>query len=132
MRHIRPDGGMEPIGQRIIEIPLDRTGAEIRDSKASFTAYVPTGSIARGEELASTGGNGKTIQCAICHGPELGGLGDVPGIAGRSPVYMVRQMVDIQHGVRGGASAALMQAVVANLTVEDMINLTAYVSSLDP
>jgi len=25
-----------------------------------------------------TGGSGKTIQCAICHGDELKGLGEVP------------------------------------------------------
>jgi len=132
MRHVKPEGGTEPIGQRIVEIPEDRTGAEIRDSHASFIAYVPPGSIARGEQLAATGGGGKTIQCAICHGAGLKGLGDVPGIAGRSPVYMVRQIVDIQHGARKGASAALMQSVVANLTVDDMIALAAYVGSLDP
>jgi len=45
---------------------------------------------------------------------------------------MVRQLIDIKHGVRAGSSAALMQAVVANLTEEDMVNLIAYVASLDP
>ncbi len=131
MRFVMPDGGMEPIGQRIVEVPVDALGANLRDSHASFIAYVPVGSVAKGQELASTGG-GKTIQCTICHGPNLRGLGDVPGIAGRSPAYMVRQLIDIKHGVRAGSSAALMQAVVANLTEEDMVNLIAYVASLDP
>lgn len=131
MRHAEPNGGMEPIGMRIVEIPTDSHGAELRDTHSPFIAYVPPGSLAKGEELATTGG-GKTIQCAICHGPGLKGLGDVPSLAGRSPIYMARQLFDIKHGTRAGTSAALMQGVVANLTEEDILNLVAYVGSLDP
>lgn len=131
MRHAEPDGGMEPIGQRIIEIPEDSHGAERRDPHSPFIAYVPPGSIATGEALSTTGG-GKTIQCALCHGPDLKGLAEVPGIAGRSPVYLARQMWDIKHGARTGTSAALMLAIVANLTYEDVIALSAYASSLEP
>jgi cytochrome c553 len=79
--------------------------------------------------LATTGA-GKTIQCTICHGQDLNGLGLVPGIAGRSPSYFVRQMYDLREGARVGVSAALMKPVVANLTVEDMLDLAAYVASL--
>lgn len=75
---------------------------------------------------------GCTIQCYICHGDDLKGLGDVPGIAGMSPFYMARQLWDIKYGARTGTSAALMLAVVANLTYDDVIALTAYVASLDP
>lgn len=131
MRHAVPGGGMEPIGMRIIEIPTDSHGAELRDSHSPFMAYVPPGSLAKGEELATTGG-GKTVQCSICHGADLKGLGDVPSLAGRSPIYMARQMFDIKHGARSGPSAALMQSVVANLTEEDILNLAAYAGSLDP
>jgi cytochrome c553 len=131
MRHAEPGGGMEPIGQRIIEIPEDSHRAELRDSHSGFIAYVPPGSVAAGRELATTGG-GRTIQCSICHGPDLRGLGDVPSIAGRSPIYMARQLWDIKYGARSGTSSALMLAVVANLTDEDVVNLTAYSASLDP
>lgn len=132
MRHIKPGGANEPIGNRIVEVPLDSIGADIRDSHASFTAYVPRGSIARGQKLATTGGGGKTVACSICHGPDLKGLGDVPGIAGRSPTYMIRQMSDIQRGLRAGSSAPLMQSVVAKLNLAEMIDVTAYIASLDP
>jgi cytochrome c553 len=131
MRHPIPGGGMEPIGLRIIEIPTDSDGAELRDTHSPFIAYVPPGTLAKGEELATTGG-GKTIQCAICHGPNLKGLGDVPSLAGRSPIYLARQMFEIKHGSRAGSSAALMQGVVANLTEEDVLNLAAYAGSLEP
>ncbi|MCY3730197.1 MAG: hypothetical protein OXF98_02550 [Rhodospirillaceae bacterium] len=131
MRHAEPGGGTEPIGQRIIEIPEDSHGAELRDPHSPFMAYVPPGSIAAGEALSTTGG-GRTIQCQLCHGPDLRGLAEVPGIAGRSPIYLARQMWDIKHGVRTGTSAALMLAVVANLTDEDVIALSAYAASLEP
>ena len=132
MRHPEPNGGMEPIGRRIIEIPEDSHLAERRDPHSAFIAYVPPGSIAAGLDLATTGTSGRTIQCFICHGNDLKGLGDVPGIAGMSPIYVARQLWDIQYGARTGTSAALMLAVVANLTYDDVIALSAYVASLDP
>src|SRR5437762_1744912 len=60
----------EPIGQRIIEAPDDTERTEsLRDPHSGFTAYVPTGSLKRGETLVTTGG-GKTTSCSVCHGPD--------------------------------------------------------------
>ena len=125
-------GGQEAIGQRIIEFPDDLEQFISRDSRSHFTAYVAPGSIQKGKLLASTGDNGRTVQCAICHGPDLKGLGPIPGIAGRSPSYIVRQLYDIQHGVRAGIGSALMKPTVEKLTLEDMITLAAYAASLEP
>jgi hypothetical protein len=44
-------GGTEPIGRRILEILADPFRTEIRDPHSGFIAYVPPGSIARGEAL---------------------------------------------------------------------------------
>jgi cytochrome c553 len=126
-----PGGGTEPIGQRILEMPEDFARTEIRDPGTGFVAYVPPGSIAKGEALVTTGG-GKTIACGVCHGETLRGLGPVPAIAGRSPSYLTRQMFDIQNGTRGGPWADLMDAVVADLTADDMVAIAAYVSSREP
>jgi cytochrome c553 len=125
------DGGREPIGQRIIEMPEDLTRTELRDSKSGFVAYVPVGSIARGEQLVTTGG-GKTTQCGICHGPDLRGLGLVPALAGRSPSYIVRQLYDLQHGARTGLWSPLMTGVVAGLSEDDMVAIAAYTASRNP
>ena len=54
-RQLHPEGGTEPIGQRIIQIPEDPLGTEIRDPHAGFIAYVPPGSIAKGEALVKGG-----------------------------------------------------------------------------
>ena len=71
----------EPLGQRILEIPDDLQVFESRDSRSTFTAYVPVGSLARGEALVTKGGPGKTVACAPCHGPDLKGLGPLQSIA---------------------------------------------------
>jgi len=131
MRYAHADGGSEPIGSRIIIIPDSAQGAQRRNPKSNFVAYVPPGSIASGQALAS-GGGGKTIACGICHGPALKGLGDVPGIAGRDPTYTFRQLYDMQQGRRKGDAVALMKAVVEKLSIGDMIALSAYTASLEP
>ena len=125
-------GGMEPIGTRIVETPEDLHRTELRDDASGFIAYVPSGAVARGENLATTGGNGKTEACSVCHGPQLRGLGPVPALAGRSPSYIARQLYDLQTGVRNGAWSDLMDAAVANLTIEDIVNIAAYTASIDP
>jgi cytochrome c553 len=123
----------EPIGVRIVETPENPERTEIlRDPRSGFIAYAPPGSVRRGETLVKTGGNGRTVECGVCHGADLQGLGPVPGIAGRSPSYLVRQMFDMQAGARRGEWADLMKPVVAKLTDEDFVNIAAYVSSRKP
>ena len=53
----------------------------------------------------------------------------MPGIAGRSPSYIVRQLYDIQQGTRKGTWSPLMKQVVDKLTQDDMIAIAAYVAS---
>jgi cytochrome c553 len=102
---IRLEGSeTEPLGMRIIESPEDFERTELRD---------PT-------------------QCALCHGANLEGLGPVPGIAGRSPSYIVRQLYDMQVGTRKGVWSPLMKPVVDKLTGEDLVAIAAYASSLVP
>ena len=134
--------GVEPIAGRIIETPEDEEQAEtLRNPRSGFVAYVPVGSIKKGEDLVTTGGmrivgnrivQGKTTACGTCHGVNLMGVADVPPIAGRSPSYLVRQLWDIQQGTRNGAQAQLMKLIVANLTPEDMVAIGAYVASRPP
>src|ERR1700675_2853866 len=109
----------KPIGSRIIEVPEDRARATSRDPHSGFIAYVPRGSVAKGEALVKTGGSGKTIQCAICHGDSLGGLGELPRIIGVSPLYAARQLYGFQAGTRNGSLDVLMKKVVANLNDDD-------------
>ena len=132
----------EPIDGRIIEVPADNVQAEqLRNPRSGFVAYAPVGSIARGRELVTTGGSmiignqvvqGKTTACAGCHGKDLMDKDDVPPLANRSPSYLARQLYDFLQGTRNGAQAALMRPVVAHLTHEDIVAITAYLASLGP
>jgi cytochrome c553 len=131
-RQRHPDGGTEPIGRRILEIPADPFRTEIRDPHSGFIAYVPPGSIARGEALAKGGPSGTTVSCAICHGERLTGLGEVPRLAGLQPLYVARQLFDMRYGSSAGKAAALMKAVVTDLADDDIIAISAYVASLPP
>jgi cytochrome c553 len=135
------DGGREPINGRIVEMPEDvEQGDTLRNPHSGFVAYVPPGSIKRGEDLVTTGGmtivgdkiaQGKTTACGTCHGTNLTGVvgADVPPIAGRSPSYIVRQLWDIQQGTRNGSQAQLMKLIVANLSSDDLIAIASYVAS---
>jgi cytochrome c553 len=129
--HLTSTPGTEPLGQRIIEVPESPEQFERRDGRSRWVAYVPPGSVDRGQKLVMSGG-GKTVPCSSCHGPDLKGTGPIPGIAGRSPSYLVRQLYDFRAGVRGGAGSALMKPVVEKLSIDDMISLAAYAASLAP
>lgn len=125
-RVVSPEGGTEPMGRRIVEVPVDVQRTENRDPHSPFLAYVPKGSVARGETLVKSG------QCVLCHGDKLTGLGEVPRIAGLQPVYIARQLICLQNGSSNGTNAALMKKSVANLSEEDIIAISAYLGTLPP
>jgi cytochrome c553 len=120
----------EPIGRRIIEVPVDQEDFERRDTHARFIAYVPIGAVAMGESLVS-GAPDRSLACAACHGADLKGAGNVPGIAGRSPSYIVRQLFDIQSGLRAGPQVAPMAEIARRLHTEEMAQIAAYLATLD-
>ena len=84
MRLPAPGGGKEPLGKRIITLPQDAERVENRDPHTGFIAYTPKGSLKKGESLVRSASD-KTIQCAVCPGEDLRGIGDVPRIAGLHP-----------------------------------------------
>ena len=60
-----------------------------------------------------TGGSGKSVACAICHGDTMKGLGNVPRLAGLHPIYIARQLYLFKDGTRNGVDAQLMKKPVA-------------------
>ena len=76
------DAGVEPIGERIIETPERTHDTEfLRNPRSGFIAYVPPGSLKKGESLVMNGitsAGGKVTACPVCHGSQLPGLGPVP------------------------------------------------------
>ena len=125
-------GGKEAIGDRVIEVSENLERTELRDPNSGFVAYVPKGSLEKGKALVTTGGDGQTMKCAMCHGPDLRGIGNTPSIAGRSPSQMTRQLIDFQDGNRNGPMAGMMKGVVAKLTIQDIVAITGYLASQAP
>jgi cytochrome c553 len=112
--------------------PKDPDRTIHRDPHSPFIAYVPPGSIARGEALVKSSGSGMSTPCATCHGGALEGLGEVPRLAGLQPVYLARQLICIQNGSRNGTDDASMKKVVEKLSEDDIIAISAYLGSLPP
>ena len=121
----------EEVGKRIIEF-ANSPAAVRQTAEPAFIAFVPDGSLSSGRTLVNTGGGGKTTACATCHGDRLQGKDDVPGIAGRSPVYVARQLYQFKTDIRKGPYADMMKNVAANLSDDDIIAVSSYVASLDP
>jgi len=128
----KPGAGDEALGKRLLEFAPDLARHEKRVDDLRYLAYVPPGSIRRGQSMAKFGGNGLTTPCTKCHGDRLQGLDMVPRLAGRSPSYLLRQLLGFRTGARSGATAMPMLAVVEKLDINNMIDVVAYAASLDP
>lgn len=128
MRVQAPGQATEPLGRRIVELPQNLERQMLRDPNSGTVAYVPIGAVARGKALAARG----PLTCASCHGPKLKGVGEIPSIAGRSPMYLFRQLYYFKSGDRNGALASLMKAEVDSMSESDMIDVAAYLASLPP
>jgi cytochrome c553 len=122
---------MEPLGERIVEVAKDQKRANLRDARSPFIAYVPEGAIAEGEVVVNNKAD-PTKACTACHGEGMRGAGSIPALAGRSPIYIVRELYEFQSGKRHDALAPLMTPVVATMTLHDMITSAAYIGSLKP
>lgn len=127
-----PGAATEPLAGRLIEVPDDDIRHERRDPWIGYTAYVPPGSIARGRDRSRTPVAPGLLACVGCHGPALRGAGFIPPLAGRSPGYLVRQMLAFKSGTRATAAGLPMQGVAAALSLDDMIALAAYAATLKP
>jgi cytochrome c553 len=124
--------GTEDLEDRLIEVTNELVRHERRDDRLEYTAYVPPGSISRGKRLVVTGDGGKTLPCSTCHLANLKGTDKVPPIAGRSPTYLLRQMLAFRNEGRANDASQQMKPVLEKLALTDMIDLAAYLGSLYP
>ncbi|MFI4959673.1 MAG: c-type cytochrome, partial [Lysobacterales bacterium] len=77
-------------------------------------------------------GIGAAQACESCHGADLRGVGNIPPLAGRSPTYIVRELILFQTGGRSNTGAAPMQREALHLSLRDMIAVAAYAASREP
>ena len=72
-------------------------------------------------------GKMKAAGCVGCHGPNGQGVPPNPGLAGKSADDLLQAMQDYKSGKRNNA---VMKALMAGLSDQDMANLAAYYASL--
>ena len=95
---------------------------------ALMAAVLPAwaaGDAQRGAEKAGS--------CMACHGAE--GKATVPlypSLAGQHAPYLEHALQAYKKGERSGGRAEVMKAFVAGLSDDDMADLAAYYSSLQP
>ncbi|MGN6729217.1 MAG: c-type cytochrome [Rhodanobacteraceae bacterium] len=124
-------GAREPIGERVVETPANFDDYQYGSDRTAYIAYVPPGSIARGAVIASRGA-GAAAACESCHGTNLQGAGVIPPLAGRSPTYIVRELILFREGTRTNPEAAPMRTEASQLGIDDMIAVAAYAASRKP
>ena len=82
-------------------------------------------------------GKAKYMLCATCHGPNGEGMAPLksPSLAGQTPDYIVRQLQNFKHGLRGAdpskdMAGSQMAPMAKMLSDEDMANIAAYIQTL--
>ena len=104
-------------------------------SKMSFAIVIASSTLAMNTNsfAADDGATLYTAKlCHTCHGAD-GKTPSVPGypiIAGQIEAYALQQLKDFKSGARSNAQAAVMKAMLATVTEDDMKVLAAYVASL--
>lgn len=131
MRLANKQGNMEPIGERLITLPVDEYRVKARDPYATFVSYVPPGSLALGQKLVEQGSD-TAAPCASCHGEGLRGSAIAPLIAGQHASYLMTQLRDYKMGIRRGDAdpGGIMAANMKYFSDREILAISAYVASL--
>ncbi len=102
---------------------LDKTAIE---NVSAYFASLPTKSAGGDASLAKKGEE-KATMCMGCHGNNAEGRGQFPKLAGQHPQYLAKQLNSFKSGERKGGP---MNAVVKNLSEQDIKEISAYLGSL--
>lgn len=69
--------------------------------------------------------------CRGCHGPTAKGLASYPKLRGQSVAYLVDKLERYRKGERFGPNTPLMAPRAKKLTDQDIVNISAFIVSLD-
>lgn len=72
-------------------------------------------------------GKQKAVACAACHNVDGNSTNPTyPKIAGQNSRYLIEQLLDFKQGAASGRDNPIMQAIVAGLSNQDILDLAAY------
>lgn len=104
----------------------------MKKMKLSIIAALSIAGLASSPVLAADAkaGKAKAAVCAACHGTNgISMIPTYPNLAGQKEQYLVAQMKAFRDGQRKNM---IMAPMAANLSDEDIANLSAYYAKLDP
>lgn len=78
--------------------------------------------VAAGEELYQS-------VCTTCHGPKAQGMASFPKLSGNSAEYLAERLEQYRAGENVGPNSALMKPMAADLSDDDIANLSAYIAT---
>ena len=85
-----------------------------------------------GEGSAEAGEARYSQNCGNCHGPAGMGLASYPTIAGKEVDYLVERLKTYRAGKKIGPNSALMIMMAKPLSDEEIRDLAAYLSTVQP
>jgi cytochrome c553 len=137
-RRQRHSGIMELVAAKLTpeemrELGRDYGGVELARQPSSGPSEKETSAIERGAAIARRGVPAQRVpSCIPCHGPGPAPRNPIyPTLVGQYADYLALQLELFKKGHRGGtAYAHLMQAVVRELTPEQMRDVARYYASL--
>jgi cytochrome c553 len=95
-----------------------------------FEAVILEGEISNGKKLSKS--------CIVCHGEDFSGYESerAPSLAQFSDWYLQSQLQKFKHGIRGGdvndSDGYAMKVLMQNYSFQQIADLSAYISSLEP
>ncbi|MCV6591870.1 MAG: c-type cytochrome [Silicimonas sp.] len=70
-------------------------------------------------------------ECRGCHGPTAKGVSSYPKLRGQTAEYLADRLTRYRKGEKFGPNTPLMAPKAKKLSDEDIVNLSAFIASLD-
>ena len=94
------------------------------------SAMLISGYALAGDPVA---GKARAKTCAACHGADgIASNKTFPNLAGQNEAYLISSMKAYKNGQRKGGMAGVMAAQAGGLSDDDIKNLAAFYSQLNP
>ncbi len=130
-KHTRADQNgqiyMWPVAQALTPADINTLAKYYSSQKPMHSETPARPEAAAGEKIFMNGIGANVPACMACHGPTAGGIGTFPRLAGQRYHYIIQQLKYFHKGERVNP---IMQPIAAALTVPEMHDLAAYLSSL--
>jgi cytochrome c553 len=91
------------------------------------TVVIPPEALSRGRSEQIGQGATLALRCTVCHGAHGVSSADAPNLAGQYPEAIYKELLDFKRGARFDA---VMGAMVASLSDQDMLDLSHYYAYL--